>query len=134
VLKKLGYKLAVISGGFSVFVDPIKEALGLDYAFANELDIEGGVLSGRVRGAVVDRQRKADLLTMVASMERIQLDQVMAVGDGANDLTMLERAGLGVAFNAKKTVQDAAQVAVNQSDMGSLLYLLGIREDEIAEL
>jgi phosphoserine phosphatase len=134
VLKKLGYKLAVISGGFSVFVDPIKEALGLDYAFANELDIEGGVLSGRVRGAVIDRQRKADLLTMVASMERIQLDQVMAVGDGANDLTMLERAGLGVAFNAKKTVQDAAQVAVNQSDMGSLLYLLGIREDEIAEL
>jgi phosphoserine phosphatase len=134
VLKKLGYKLAVISGGFSAFVDPIKDRLGLDYAFSNELDLEGGVLTGRVRGAIVDRQRKADLLSMVAQTEGIQLDQVMAVGDGANDLTMLERAGLGVAFNAKATVQDAAQVAVNQSDMASLLYLLGIREDELAEL
>src|SRR5690606_5546610 len=134
VLKKLGYKLAVISGGFSAFVDPLKERLGLDYAFSNELDVEGGVLTGRVRGALIDRQRKADLLAMVASMERIQLDQVMAVGDGANDLAMLERAGLGVAFNAKRTVQDAARVAVNQSDMASLLYLLGIRDDELAEL
>lgn len=133
-LKKLGYKLAVISGGFSAFVDPIKEQLGLDYAFSNELDVEGGLLTGRVRGQVVDRQRKADLLVQVAAAEGIQLDQVMAVGDGANDITMLERAGLGVAFNAKKTVQDAAQVAVNQTSMASLLYLLGIREDELAEL
>jgi phosphoserine phosphatase len=133
-LKRLGYKLAVISGGFSAFVDPIKEQLGLDYAFANELDVEGGLLTGRVRGAVVDRQRKADLMAEVAAAEGIRLDQVMAVGDGANDITMLERAGLGVAFNAKKTVQDAAQVAVNQTSMASLLYLLGIREEEAAEL
>jgi phosphoserine phosphatase len=133
-LKKLGYKLAVISGGFSAFVDPIRERLGLDYAFSNELDVEAGVLTGRVRGEVIDRQRKADIMTEVARAEGIPLDQVMAVGDGANDITMLERAGLGVAFNAKKTVQDAAQVAVNQSSMASLLYLLGIREDELAEL
>jgi phosphoserine phosphatase len=134
VLKKLGYRLAVISGGFSVFVDPLKQRLGLDYAFANELDVEDGQLTGRVRGPIVDRQRKAELLSMVAEREGILLDQVMAVGDGANDIAMLERAGLGVAFNAKKPVQDAAQVAVNQSDMGSLLYLLGIREDEAAGL
>jgi phosphoserine phosphatase len=134
VLKKLGYRLAVISGGFSVFVDPIKERLGLDYAFSNELEVERGVLTGRVRGALIDRQRKADLLSMVAQSEGIQIDQVMAVGDGANDLAMLERAGLGVAFHAKKTVQDAAQVAVNQTDMASLLYLLGIRDDDLRDL
>jgi len=134
VLKKLGYKLAVISGGFSIFVDLIKKQLDLDYAFSNELDIQGGQLTGRVRGEIIDRQRKADLLAMVAHVEGIQLDQVMAVGDGANDIAMLERAGLGVAFNAKKTVQDAAQVAVNRTDMASLLYLLGLREDELAEL
>ncbi len=134
VLKKLGYKLAVISGGFSAFVDPIVERLGLDHAFSNELDVEGGLLTGRARGEIIDRQRKADILTQVARAEGIQLDQVMAVGDGANDIAMLERAGLGVAFNAKKTVQEAAQVAVNQTSMASLLYLLGIREDEIAAL
>lgn len=134
VLKKLGYKLAVISGGFNVFVDPFKHKLEMDYAFANELDVEGGLLTGRVRGEIVDRQRKADLLGMVARTEGIQLDQVMAVGDGANDIAMLERAGLGVAFNAKKSVQAAADVAVNQDDMSSLLYLLGLREDDIASL
>lgn len=133
-LKKLGYKLAVISGGFSAFVDPIKKQLDIDYAFSNELDVEGGVLTGRVRGDVIDRQGKADLLSMVARVEGIPLDQVMAVGDGANDIAMLERAGLGVAFHAKKTVQDAAQVAMNQTDMASLLYLLGIREDELSAL
>jgi phosphoserine phosphatase len=134
VLKKLGYKLAVISGGFSAFVDPIARQLGLDHAFSHELEVEAGVLTGRVRGEIIDRQRKADLLDQVAAEEGIQLDQVMAVGDGANDIAMLERAGLGVAFNAKKTVQDAAKVAVNQTSMAPLLYLLGIREDEIAEL
>ena len=92
------------------------------------------MLTGRVRGEIIDRQRKAELLAQVASAEGIQLDQVMAVGDGANDIAMLERAGLGVAFNAKKTVRDAAKVAVNQTSMAPLLYLLGIREDEIAEL
>ncbi|HET6610907.1 MAG TPA: phosphoserine phosphatase SerB [Kofleriaceae bacterium] len=134
VLKKLGYKLAVISGGFGAFVDPIKEQLGLDYAFSNTLDVEGGVLTGRVAGEVIDRQGKAELLSMVARREGIQLDQVMAVGDGANDLAMLERAGLGVAFNAKKNVQAKAQVAVNNTNMASLLYLLGIRDDELPEL
>lgn len=134
VLKKLGYKLAVISGGFSAFVDPIAKRLGLDHAFSHELDVEGGVLTGRVRGEVIDRQRKADLLGQVAAAEGIQLDQVMAVGDGANDIAMLERAGLGVAFNAKKTVQEAAQVAVNRSSMAPLLYLLGIREEEVEQL
>lgn len=134
VLKRLGYRLAVISGGFMEVVEPLRQRLGLDYAFANRLEVKDGKLTGKVVGQVVNRQRKADLLESLAQTERIALDQVIAVGDGANDLDMLSRAGLGIAFNAKRTVQDQAEYSLNQQSLDTILYLLGIREDEVKDL
>jgi phosphoserine phosphatase len=128
VLKRLGYRTAVISGGFIEVVEPIREKLGLDYAFANTLEIENDVLTGEVLGTIINRQRKAELLEMIAKRERIELDQVIAVGDGANDLDMLDRAGLGIAFNAKRTVQEQAAAAINQKSLLCILYLLGMRD------
>lgn len=128
VLKRLGYRTAVISGGFIEVVEPIQKRLGLDYAFANRLEIKDGVLTGEVVGTIVNRQRKAELLESIAKLERIELDQVIAVGDGANDLDMLHRAGLGIAFNAKRTVQEQAAAAINQTSLTSILYLLGLRD------
>jgi phosphoserine phosphatase len=128
VLKRLGYRTAVISGGFIEVVEPIQKRLGLDYAFANTLEIENDVLTGEVLGTIVNRKRKAELLEQIAKIERIELDQVIAVGDGANDLDMLERAGLGIAFNAKRTVQERAPAAINQKSLLCILYLLGMRD------
>jgi phosphoserine phosphatase len=128
ILKRLGYRTAVISGGFIEVVEPIQKRLGLDYAFANKLGIENGVLTGQVVGTIINRRRKAELLEMIAKTERIELDQVIAVGDGANDLDMLDRAGLGIAFNAKHTVQEQAATAINQTSLRSVLYLLGLRD------
>lgn len=128
VLKRLGYRTAVISGGFIEVVEPIRQKLGLDYAFANTLEVENDVLTGEVLGTIINRKRKADILEQIAKTERIELDQVIAVGDGANDLDMLGRAGLGIAFNAKRTVQEQAQAAINQPSLMSILYLLGIRD------
>ncbi len=128
VLKHLGYRTAVISGGFIEIVEPIQKRLGLDYAYANKLEVKDGVLTGEVLGTIVNRQRKAELLVSIAQAERIGIDQVIAVGDGANDLDMLHRAGLGIAFNAKRTVQEQAQTAINQTSLMSILYLLGIRD------
>jgi phosphoserine phosphatase len=130
VLKRLGYRTAVISGGFIEVVEPIRSQLGLDYAFANSLEVHDGVLTGEVVGTIVNRQRKAELLEQIAQMERIELDQVIAVGDGANDLDMLDRAGLGIAFNAKRAVQEQAHAAINQNSLMSILYLLGIRDTD----
>jgi phosphoserine phosphatase len=128
VLRRLGYRTAVISGGFIEVVEPIQKQLGLDYAFANKLEARDGVLTGEVLGTIVNRERKADLLEQIARSERIELDQVIAVGDGANDLDMLARAGLGIAFNAKRTVQERAAAAINQPSLLSILYLLGMRD------
>ncbi|MET0344125.1 MAG: phosphoserine phosphatase SerB [Polyangiales bacterium] len=128
ILKRLGYRTAVISGGFIEVVEPIRKQLGLDYAFANTLEIENGVLTGEVLGTIVNRKRKAELLESIARAERVELDQVIAVGDGANDLDMLHRAGLGIAFNAKRTVQEQAATAINQQSLVSILYLLGMRD------
>jgi phosphoserine phosphatase len=128
VLRRLGYRTAVISGGFIEVVEPIQKQLGLDYAFANKLEAKDGVLTGEVLGTIVNRQRKAELLEQIARTERIELDQVIAVGDGANDLDMLARAGLGIAFNAKRTVQERAAAAINQTSLLSILYLLGMRD------
>jgi phosphoserine phosphatase len=128
VLKRLGYRTAVISGGFIEIVEPIQKRLGLDYAFANRLEIRDGVLTGEVVGTIINRKRKAELLESIAKLERIELDQVIAVGDGANDLDMLQRAGLGIAFNAKRTVQEQAAAAINQTSLTSILYLLGLRD------
>jgi phosphoserine phosphatase len=128
VLKRLGYRTAVISGGFIEVVEPIRQQLGLDYAFANKLEIQNDVLTGEVLGTIINRKRKAELLETIAQTERIELDQVIAIGDGANDLDMLHRAGLGIAFNAKRTVQEQAHAAINQPSLKSILYLLGIRD------
>lgn len=128
VLKRLGYRTAVISGGFMEIVEPIQKRLGLDYAFANQLEVKEGLLTGEVLGTIVNRKRKAELLTQIAEKEHIELDQVIAVGDGANDLDMLHRAGLGIAFNAKRTVQEQAKTSLNQPSLTAILYLLGLRD------
>ena len=133
-LKRLGYRIAVISGGFIQVVEPLRQRLGLDYAFANELEVAGGILTGNLVGPIVNRQRKADLLESLAQTERISLEQTIAIGDGANDLDMLARAGLGIAFNAKRSVQAQAQYTLNQRNLDAVLFLLGIGEDEAARL
>ncbi|HBT83388.1 MAG: phosphoserine phosphatase SerB [Desulfuromonadales bacterium GWD2_61_12] len=134
ILKRLGFRTAVISGGFTFFTERLQAELGLDYAFANELEIVGGAVSGRVCGAIVDGARKADLLEEIATREGITLDQVIAIGDGANDLPMLGKAGLGIAFNAKARVREQADYHINQQNLDSILYLLGLSEREIAEI
>jgi phosphoserine phosphatase len=134
ILKRLGYKTAVISGGFNFFTNRLKEDLGLDYAFANGLQIADGKVSGRLDGPVVDGARKAELMEEIACREGIALDQVIAIGDGANDLPMLGRAGLGIAFNAKARVREQADTHINQQSLDSILYLLGLSEWEMAEL
>jgi phosphoserine phosphatase len=134
VLKRLGFKTAVISGGFSYFADRIKDDLGLDYAYANELEIVDGLVTGRVIGQVVDGGRKAELLEEIAAREGVTLDQAIAIGDGANDLPMLGKAGLGIAFNAKARVREEADYHINQQRLDSILYLLGISEREMAEI
>ncbi|HIB64729.1 MAG TPA: phosphoserine phosphatase SerB [Phycisphaerales bacterium] len=134
VLKRLGYKLAVISGGFIEVVGPIAHELGLDYHFANRLEVQEGVLTGKLVGPIVGPQRKADLVDSLAQQEGIDLSQVIAIGDGANDLPMLALAGLGIAFNAKPAVQKEASTAINQRSLVSVLYLLGLRGEEVLEL
>jgi phosphoserine phosphatase len=134
VLKRLGFKTAIISGGFSYFADRIKDDLGLDYAYANELEIVDGLVTGRVIGQVVDGGRKAELLEEIAAKEGVTLDQAIAIGDGANDLPMLGKAGLGIAFNAKARVREEADYHINQQRLDSILYLLGISEREMAEI
>lgn len=134
VLKRLGYKTAVISGGFNYFTLRLQQRLGLDYAFANQLEIVDGKLTGRISGDIIDAAMKAKLLEEIAAKEGISLDQVIAIGDGANDLPMLARAGLGIAFNAKKSVREAASYSISQKSLDSILYLLGINENELKEL
>lgn len=134
VLKRLGYKLAVISGGFIEVVGPIARDLGLDYHFANRLEVVDGKLTGGLVGPIVGPQRKADLVDSLAQQEGVELAQVIAIGDGANDLPMLALAGLGIAFNAKPAVQQKASTAINQRSLVSVLHLLGLRGREVLEL
>jgi phosphoserine phosphatase len=131
MLKKLGYKVALISGGFTLIADRLRKELDLDYVYANTLEIAGDALTGNVIGPIVDAQRKADLLEVIAQQERIRLEQVIAVGDGANDLLMLERAGLGVAFNAKPVVSEKADLALSAKNLKSILYLLGFSSRDL---
>ena len=130
-LKRIGMKVGVVSGGFTVFTDHLKTELGLDHAFANELEVVDGVLTGEVVGDIIDRERKADVLRIVASAEGIPLEQTVAVGDGANDLDMLAAAGLGIAFNAKPVVQEAADTAVSVPYLDAILFFLGLSSSDI---
>ena len=130
-LKMLGYKTAILSGGFTFFARHLQERLGIDYIFANELDIVNGEVSGLVTTEIVDGARKAELLRQIARRENISLDQVVAVGDGANDLPMLGIAGMGIAFRAKPIVRQTAGHAVSFLGLDSLLYLIGVRERDL---
>jgi phosphoserine phosphatase len=134
VLKRLGYRTAVISGGFSRAADALKRRLGIDYAFSNNLEIEAGKLTGRVVGPIVNAQRKAELLELIAQHEGILLDQVIAVGDGANDVLMLEKAGLGIAFRAKTKLREAADTSISGAGLDAILYLLGLSGRELQEI
>lgn len=130
-LHTLGYRTAVISGGFTYFGHYLQQHLNLDYVHANELEIVDGRLTGRVVGTVVDGARKAQLLTEIAVQEGITLDQVIAVGDGANDLPMLKLAGLGIAFHAKPLVQQRARQAISTLGLDGILYLMGMKDAEL---
>ena len=133
-LRRMGLRTAIISGGFGYFGRKVQQRLGIDYVFANELDIEDGRVTGRVRGRVVDGARKAELLRELVQREGISLEQVIAVGDGANDLPMLSIAGLGIAFRAKPIVKASAQHAISTLGLDGILYLLGISDRELATL
>ncbi|HEB96073.1 MAG TPA: phosphoserine phosphatase SerB [Sedimenticola thiotaurini] len=132
-LKRLGYRIGILSGGFTYFARHLQQRLGVDCISANELEIENGVLTGRVSGEIVDGARKAELLQQMAREMGIGLQQVIAVGDGANDLPMLGLAGLGVAFHAKPVVRDNARHAISTLGLDGILYLLGVRDRELVE-
>lgn len=132
-LKGLGYKLGILSGGFKFVGEYLKDQLGFDYMYANELDIKDGVVTGKVVGEIVDGQKKALLLRKLAKKENIALEQTIAVGDGANDLPMISIAGLGVAFNAKPIVRQKATNAISSVGLDGLLYLIGIHDREIKD-
>ncbi|MCA9602238.1 MAG: phosphoserine phosphatase SerB [Myxococcales bacterium] len=134
VLRALGYKTAVISGGFDVAAGALKELLGLDYAYSHRLEVKDGKLTGKVHDPIVGPQRKADLLDAIAQREGIALEQTIAIGDGANDLLMLERAGLGIAFHAKPKLKEAADTALSAGGLDRILYLLGFRARDIRDL
>ena len=133
-LKALGYKTAIISGGFSYFGRYLQKKLGIDYIYANELEIVNGKVTGEVAGTIVDGKRKAELLIEIAKKENISLEQVIAVGDGANDLDMLALSGLGIAFRAKPLVKENAKQAISTLGLDGILYLLGVTDWDLIGL
>ena len=132
-LKKLGYKIGIISGGFDYIGELLQKRLNLDYVFANVLEIEDGVVTGNVTGDIIDGLRKAEILKTIATVENISLQQTIAIGDGANDLPMLSIAGLGIAYHAKTVVRENAQKSISSVGLDGLLYLMGISEREIRQ-
>jgi phosphoserine phosphatase len=130
-LKRLGYRFAIVSGGFSQVTDRIAADLGIDFAAANDLEVVDGRLTGRIVGDVVDRAGKAAALRRFAEQAGVTTAATVAIGDGANDLDMLSAAGLGIAFNAKPVVQKAADTSVNVPYLDAIMYLLGISREEV---
>lgn len=133
VLKKYGYKIAILSGGFTYFGNYLKERFDIDYMYANELEIVDGKLTGRYLGEVVDGKRKAELLKLIAQVEHVDLAQTIAVGDGANDLPMISEAGLGIAFHAKPKVVANAKQSINTIGLDGVLYFLGFKDSYLEE-
>jgi len=129
-LRTLGYKTAILSGGFTYFARYLQARLGMDYVYANELDIANGEVTGKIKGTIVDGARKAELLRQLAREEGIDLQQVIAVGDGANDLPMLSIAGLGIAFRAKPLVKKSAEQSISTLGLDAILYLLGFSDKD----
>ena len=134
ILKQLGYKIALVSGGFDFFIEKLCSRYGLDYGIANQLKIENGVVTGELQGEIIDAQAKENVLVSLAEKEGFSLRQVVAVGDGANDIKMLAKAGLGIAFNAKPIVQRQAQASINLHDLRLILYFLGVNGKDLQEL
>ena len=130
-LGRLGFTTALVSGGFSIFAERLQRELNIKHARANELEIVGGRLTGRVVGPIVTRESKADFLREIAEIEGVPIDQTVAVGDGANDLDMLTIAGLGIAFNAKPIVQDAANTTLRVPYLDAILFMLGVSREEV---
>jgi len=129
VLKRYGYKIAILSGGFTYFGEYLQKRWGIDYVYANELEIdENGCLTGRYAGEIVDGRRKAELLKLIAQVEKVDIAQTIAVGDGANDLPMLSQAGLGIAFHAKPRVVSSAKQSINTIGLDGVLYFLGFKD------
>ena len=134
ILKHLGYKIALVSGGFDYFINKLCQRYDLDYGVANQLKIENGLVTGELEGEIIDAQAKENTLISLAKKEGFSLRQVVAVGDGANDIKMLAKAGLGIAFNAKPIVQRQAQASINLHDLKLILYFLGINGVDLQEL
>ncbi len=130
-LKSMGYKLALISGGFTFFTDRLKEKLGLDYAFGNKLIIKNGVLTGEVEKPIIDGEKKAEIIHWISEIEGISKDEIVAIGDGSNDQFMLSNVGLGIAFNAKKVLKQVADGVIAQKNLLSILYALGLPDREL---
>lgn len=133
VLKRYGYKIAILSGGFTYFGEYLQKKFGIDYVYANELEIVDGKLTGRYLGDVVDGKRKAELLRLIAQVEKVDIAQTIAVGDGANDLPMLSLAGLGIAFHAKPKVVANARQSINTIGLDGVLYFLGFKDSYLEE-
>ncbi|MDD2943348.1 MAG: phosphoserine phosphatase SerB [bacterium] len=133
-LKSLGYELAIISGGMRFFGEYLQDILGIDYIYANDLEVKDGKLTGFPKGEIIDAKRKAEILGELASSLGIDLRQTIAVGDGANDLLMLERAGMGIAFHAKPVVKEKARHSISAHGLDSILYLIGLRDRETTQV
>lgn len=128
ILKKVGFKIAILSGGFTYFGNHLKQKYGIDYVYANELEVEDGKLTGRHVGDIVDGKRKAELLRLIAQVENVDIRQTVAVGDGANDLPMINIAGLGIAFHAKPKVKETAEQSISTIGLDGILYFLGYKD------
>jgi phosphoserine phosphatase len=133
-LKTLGYKIALISGGFAQFVEKIKNKLGIDYVYANELVIEDGKLTGKLVEPIIDAERKAELMREIAEKENLLMNQIVAIGDGANDRFMLQNSGLGIALYPKEVLQKVAAGVITKENLAGILYCLGAPEEKLKEL